>query len=397
VLGKVASIIQKNLGNLTSTGGGLISGVLGGISALSGSAKSSAQLNATAAKILNKSPLEINDTPTSHLRQNPYEYGTVYYPSDVSNLGTGHYMIFDIVMNYNSSFKNTNFNNSAIIPVRTSKKNADFFEGGLKATGKRLISGPEARNTTGRSTAIKELGINSDRLTQAVSGVTMANPTHTHVTDSIILYTPPQVKTSYNTNYENADTGIRGGFRAGNTGGFASFLGLDALGGAGSVLIEQAVNQASALVSGFGDTIAFASKTTGTAINPNTELVFKSVPFRDFNFNFEFAPRNLKEVDSINKIINLFKFHMQPELGKTNFFVTPSEFQITYMYLENRNTYIPRISRCVLKTLELDQSPEGVFTTFAADERGAMPVYSKMSLTFTETEIMTKEKVAQGF
>jgi hypothetical protein len=38
-----------------------------------------------------------------------------------------------------------------------------------------------------------------------------------------------------------------------------------------------------------------------------------------------------------------------------------------------------------------------VFTTFAADEKGAAPVLSKMTLTFAETEIMTKQKIAEGF
>ena len=63
MLGKIASIVQQNLGNLS-----------GGISGLVDSVKNSAQTNAAAAKILNKSPLEISDTsPTQHLKQNPYE------------------------------------------------------------------------------------------------------------------------------------------------------------------------------------------------------------------------------------------------------------------------------------------------------------------------------------
>ena len=41
-------------------------------------------------------------------------------------------------------------------------------------------------------------------------------------------------------------------------------------------------------------------------------------------------------------------------------------------------------------------SPEGVFTTFKGDARSAHPVLTKMDLTFTETEIMTKETIAAG-
>jgi hypothetical protein len=47
--------------------------------------------------------------------------------------------------------------------------------------------------------------------------------------------------------------------------------------------------------------------------------------------------------------------------------------------------------------MSIDQSPEGVFTTFRSDENGAPPIMTKMVLSFTETEIMTKQKVAEGF
>jgi hypothetical protein len=47
--------------------------------------------------------------------------------------------------------------------------------------------------------------------------------------------------------------------------------------------------------------------------------------------------------------------------------------------------------------MSVDYSPEGVFHTFKADDKGAMPVISKMTLSFTETEIMTKKTVAEGF
>ena len=73
-----------------------------------------------------------------------------------------------------------------------------------------------------------------------------------------------------------------------------------------------------------------------------------------------------------------------------------SEFQITYMYKDGPNMYIPKISRCVLKDMSVDYSPEGVFTTFKGDVGGAHPVLTKMELTFNETEIMTKETIAAG-
>ena len=46
--------------------------------------------------------------------------------------------------------------------------------------------------------------------------------------------------------------------------------------------------------------------------------------------------------------------------------------------------------------MTLDFAPEGVFTTFKADDQGAPPVLTKMDLSFTELEIMTKETIAAG-
>jgi len=371
VFKKVSSVIQKNLGNLAGIG------LIGGLTGFIDTARNSAQTNAAAAKLLNKSPLELDDnSPTQHLKQNPYQYGTVYYPSDVSNLGTGHYMIFDIIMNKHGKFLNSSFQSNKIIP---SKNNL---------LGERITDIGKKRITT-----IKEQGFTTERVTKVSSGINSQRPTHTHISDSIILYTPPQVKTTYNVNYETPETGILG--QGGGINSVKDFLN-KGLGG-GAAFTRQALSSIVSMIPGFGDLNAVFTKATGEAINPNIEMVFKSVPFRDFNYTFEFTPRNQKEVDSINKIISLFKFHMQPELSDINFFIVPSEFQVTYMYLENRNAYIPKISRCVLKSLELDQSPENVFTTFAADEKGAMPVLTKMTLGFTETEIMTKQKIAEGF
>ncbi len=87
---------------------------------------------------------------------------------------------------------------------------------------------------------------------------------------------------------------------------------------------------------------------------------------------------------------------MMPEKFGPGFLLAPSEFQITYMYKDGPNMYIPKISRCALTDMSVDYSPEGVFTTFKGDNKGAAPVLTTMNLSFTEMEIMTKETIAEG-
>ena len=374
---KVANILKGAIG---SSIGNSIGGFANGLLA------NQQQTSKLAAKLLNKSPLEIeNINPTSHMKENPYSYGTVYYPTETSNLGEGHYIIFDVIMHTASKFKSTNFRSNKIATN-------DGLVGDFDTTGGTSIQ------------KIKAQELADFRVTNIKSGLNEKTPTHTFVSDSIILYTPaPSLKFAYAANYENLETGVAGlvgqsikSLKAGA--GFVDTI--KNLGGdAGDAIGRKMAFGAASLIPGFENVEAAYDKAKGQAVNPQMETIFKSVPFRTFEFPFEFAPKNIQEKDSIHKIINMFKFHMMPEYQGTTkgFFNVPSEFQITYMYRENRNTYIPRISRCVLTNMAVDYAPEGVFTTFLADQQGAPPTLATMTLSFTETEIMTKERIAEGY
>ena len=382
MLGKVASIVQKNLSNLQAVGGGLagLAGGLGG--SLFDKAKNSIQTNAAAAKILNKSPLELGDTsPMSHMKQNPYEYGTVFYPDNVQNLGTGHYMIFDI-LETQTLYQSIN----------------DLAKLGASKVMEKLGADAEAANIKGsisnggKSATFKN---GKSRISNQSSGINagFTGSRHTRVVDSIILYTPPGLKTSYNVTHSGKETGMLG-----DLAGIKSFKDLAARSTElFSKVFTEAGQMITSMIPGAGDLKGTIQKVTGRAFNNNLEMVFEGVPMREFAYSFEFAPKNRKELDSARKIISLFKFHMHPELGLTNDFVVPSQFQMSYMYIDKQNMYIPRVSKCVLTKMDLEHGDQSVFTTFAGDELGAAPVYTKMSLSFSETEIMTKQKIAEGY
>ena len=379
---KISSVIKGSIKNQISNSiGGLASNLVGG----------KMQTSKVAAKLLNKSPLEIeNINPTSHMKENPYSYGTVYYPNETANLGEGHFVIFDVIMHNSSKFKNTSFNNSKI-STNVANANDEFTQS------------PPGKSVA----AIKAGQLAEKRVFGVKSGLNEKTPTHSFISDSIILYTPADaMKFGYGAEYDMPSTGIAGliGQAIGNfkdTKGLSEKLkslgpaGADALGQIG----RKALFGAASLLPGFEQAEAAYDKAFGQAVNPQKEVVFQSVPFRTFEFPFEFAPKNPKEKDSMHKIINMFKFHMMPEYQGTSkgYFNTPSEFQITYMYREDRNTYLPRVSRCVLKNLDVDYAPEGVISSFIPDEGGAAPTLSTMKLTFKETEIMTKERISDGF
>jgi hypothetical protein len=398
---KISNIIKGKIGSAVS---GAISGTIGQALSLANQGQSTK----LAARLLSKSPLEIGSVgPTSHMVENPYQYGTVYYPQETSNLGDGHYVIFDVLTSKQSKFKTNTFDNGKLTDASANFVGEPFrFGGGFGANAQ---SGRRQGTFNNRIKNIKSRGITQTNRVRGVnSGLfRYAESNHTYINDSILLYMPAEgMKFSYQADYEALETGLAGDMAAGiagliNEAGFADKIKALAKGTSG-VALELAKSAGFAVVGmvpGFENTRAVYDKFKGQAKNPNLESVFKSVPFREFSFPFTFAPKNQKEKDSVHKILQLFRFHMLPEHqnGANGYFNVPSEFQITYMYRDKENTYLPRISRCVLKKVDIDYAPEGVISSLPPDERGAPPTIITMSLAFGETEIMTKETIAQGF
>ena len=381
---KVANVIKGKIASMAINAVG---------NKLMSSFANSGQTSKIAAKLLNKSPLEIgNDNPTAHIKENPYSYGTVYYPQETSNMGDGHYVIFDVLMHNESKYKTQTFNNGLLTENPNSLVGSKNGEGTV-----RNIKGIKRRGVVQKN---RIRGVNSGLFSKFGSN-------HTYISDSIILYMPPEgMKFDQSATYEGVDTGLAGDIGMGiggviNDTGFKDKLKSAAKGSTAVIqeLTKEAAFGVVGLIPGMENARAAYDKFKGQAKNPNLESIFKAVPFREFSFPFTFAPKNEKEKDSVHKIIQLFRFHMLPEQqsGANGYFNVPSEFQITYMYRDNENSYLPRVSRCVLKQCAVDYAPEGVVSTLTPDERGAPPTIITMNLTFGETEIMTKETVAKGF
>ena len=71
------------------------------------------------------------------------------------------------------------------------------------------------------------------------------------------------------------------------------------------------------------------------------------------------------------------------------FFIAPSEFEIHYMYRDDINDKLHKISRCVCTDVDVRYGPEEQFSTFDDGH----PVTTNLALTFTELEFITKEKI----
>ena len=358
------------------------------------------------ARMQQSSKLNLKDSDIKPLEADPLSFKHYYYPQEVGQLGDGHYMKFEIFTNTKSEITSSD---------------PQLFKG-AKDTAAGMLAEEFGDTLTKLSTEavgkVKEVGLNflERDFSEDINGIKNLfnfskqpnqadienyrkifsdgprdkfSSTHKNLHQAIILYTPPETKFGYKAEYENADTAILGGLVGADN--FMDVLPSASIAGL-SQLVLSALEMASPGIKGL------AGRATGMAINPNMELAFKHVPFRDFSYNFKFAPKNEEELKQTHKIIEAFKFHMLPSMTQDQqFFLSPSQFQITYMYRGKGNNYIPKIAKCVLQDMEINYAPGEKFTTLRPDDTGASPQIIDMQLQFKEMAIITKESTVAGF
>jgi len=370
------------LGQLLSVGGSFIKGLSGN--------KSSAQSKAAAQDLLKKSKLELPSTkePTSHMKANPLGFASIQFPRDLGNSEQGHYMIFYVVSSKHSEITDNKFHNTLGVNALT-EEDANIFSYNIQ------------RLRTSRNGDNVQIGKGTR------NNVNSAKPVHNTVTTAIALYMPPAIKASYSVANGPTELGL-GGLAAKTFAETTTASGtqdqIEAfLKGAGGFALEAAkrtgVGVAEAV--GLGDVSGAITKISGFAENPFSEVVFEKVNHRQFQYTFNLQARNKDEVEDIDKIIKVFKFHMHPELENDTsggrYFKVPSEFEIHYAYQGQINNYLNKISRCVLTDTTVDYGGDQFSTFRQFDDQGAAPVNVSLTLSFTETEIMTKQMIAEGY
>ena len=333
------------------------------------------------------------------------------YPTGVEQDPTqGHYIIFEIMMQNPGQLSAFRLSQTAIgkqalraarlvndrIKARTghgfggdfavSRDNADTNQANINRTGK--------ENKTGGKPSLKN------------SSIQMKNASTTRMDTMIALYMPPSVQVSYDVKYGDqeigamAETGAAAikAFMA-NQGGpmdkFKSAIGAGAK-GAGAGLMAYGMKEVAGLVQGADAIIAIER---GQVITPRMELMFEGMGRRSFSYSFIFIPKSEQEAEVIEKIVQTFKFHMAPDFSNeytsgadgVREMTIPDHFNIRYMYKGKENDHLNKIATCALKSMNVDYGAER-FTGYASGR----PQTTKISLNFTEFNIMSKSHIAAG-
>ena len=232
---------------------------------------------------------------------------------------------------------------------------------------------------------------------------------------------PPSVSVSYGMNYADKEVGLMAetGAKALNTILQNKEFSWDAISNTASKLGEQLGTGAWQAVKMAGikapDTVAPGASTMialerGAIITPRMEMMLEGVSRRSFSYTFIFIPKSVQEAKIVEDIIYTFKFHMHPEYFDAQLFgasvgvgremTIPSTFDIAYMYQNGPNNFLNKISTCFLKTMDVQYGAER-FTAYEPTDgnfgSGPPPQRTQITLAFSELEIITKERIQEGY
>lgn len=163
------------------------------------------------------------------------------------------------------------------------------------------------------------------------------------------------------------------------------------LGAAGA----QVAGLAASLINDSKGIVAASAKVAlGVALNPQKIVLLHGVNLRKHSFQYRLSPRNRAETDLIQQIISKFKMHAHPSLTGGGLFFTYPEFFI----IRTNSQYTFDIGPSVLDNVSVEYHGQG-FPAYHRDSSGAVinaPAEITLGLRFTETEIITKERLSNS-
>jgi hypothetical protein len=352
--------------------------------------------------------------PLAVLGQSGYESNTFRYPIDLGSSDKAHYIVFNINEQRMTSYpgKTTSDTPTTI---------ANNLKNGIAAAGTTTLMGNLGQAievvATGVGSAVGSLfgksldntivgGAGSQLQAEVVSAAKGLQKgsirAERRITDTVALYMPDTLAYAQSQKYDTPGAGGHALTALASAGKSV----LDTIqtqkgAGLGAGIVKNlspfVASMAAKALGGIGQ-IAF-SQAYGVVQNPMLEVLYSSPDFRTFRFDFMFYPRSEKESSAVQNIIERFRFHQSPEVntkfGNGFFMVPPSEFDISFYYNGTINPNIPKISTCVMESMDVDYAPNGFSAYEVPGEsakmgRTGMPVAIRMSLQFKETEIMTK-------
>ena len=333
---------------------------------------------------------------------------TYYYPSDLLSENEKYsksYVVFYIsAMKDTYASRNNETQKSASTVALTPVES-------LRAEGQ-SITVPTSANTIsggfgeGLGDLFGGLGLGTvfSGLSSVLGSLPNISRSNKQLVSAIALYTPNQLNIRHSAQWTETTAQIKA--LIDNVGGSYSEEGIfnamsSALSSGGGLGASMALQHVIPRTPFIGEDLAGSISTgLGVSPNPKKEQMFQNMDFINFQLEFLFSPRNESEAKSVKDIIHQFKYHMHPEFAQMGdsdmggfLYRYPSEFDIIYYYDDKINQNIHRHSTSILVDMNINYSPNGVYSVFP----NGLPTQTQVILSFRELIIRTKQIIDAEF
>lgn len=336
--------------------------------------------------------------PLGVLFDNPFSQDILQYPKDLNSATKGHVVQFgvlEIIPVQFSEVKNTfvkkgNDIADAAENFKPVEDTTDFLAKVGTSIKNFIVSGNDALTEVIKEggVAAYRQGVNS--LADAAEKIVLSEkkltftPRRTKVKSYISLYMPDTVNIGdVNASYgEPSVTDAMGK-------SLSTILNVLAPGKKGAEGISSAVG---GVINNFA-TLSLGE--AGYAVNPQIQVLFQGIGFRQFQMAFIFTPNSKEESQTVEKIIKIFRQNALPKIQSGfagMFFVAPSAFSIKFFFNGKENTHLNRIKDSVITSIDVNYAPNG----WAAHDDGA-PVQTTMTVQFKELELVDSNEVIKGY
>ena len=171
---------------------------------------------------------------------------------------------------------------------------------------------------------------------------------------------------------------------------------------------------------------------SGVILNPNAEMLFSGMEFRNFSLNYKMVPRNEGEARAIRNIIKTFKTAMLPSHSLDGnakvfgtdtsmkfdemkgwdwwtfgmfsaiannmtsvdnaFIAVPNLCLVSFMSGSGLNRNVPQYKMCAITNVDANYTPDGAWATYS----DGTPVATTLNISFQETKLIFAEEAAGG-
>jgi hypothetical protein len=320
--------------------------------------------------------------PLSKLYANKFENNIYRFPSDLGAPNRGHVITFTVKKQ------------------RESNVDRDVLAQNLR----------DVRDQFGNPTNFSEVSSGIANVVSSGAGSNLFNsfarirPPKTNG-DTVALYVPDTVNVQYAARYEDVSLTNALGKPLFLAQGAASVFNSVKDGQGTSGVLSNLANDPFARTLALGaidrtlstNITQFGLSALGVAFNPQLQVLFSNIGFRQFQFYFLLAPKNNAESAAIQNIIKTFKYASAPEFKEgvvtdSIFLKVPDTFEIKFLFNGEENLNVNRIGECVLESIDVDYSPNG-WSSF----NDGSAVQTLLTLQFKEIFIIDKNRVNEGY